>query len=156
MNVLCLPARDEADEIVARMLAQLLEARGFCAHAPSASALASEMVEMIDGQKADVVCISAMPPATVAHARYLCKLIEARYPDLHLLVGLWTLKSDRDRARARISHTGNVRVFTTLHDAQQEIEQIVQPLVFNRTPREAPAAKDQHADATPAALPHMA
>jgi ribosomal protein L12E/L44/L45/RPP1/RPP2 len=47
VNVLVLPAHDEADEIVGLMLAQLLDLHGYCAHAASTNALAGEMVEMV-------------------------------------------------------------------------------------------------------------
>ena len=68
VKVLCLPARDEADEIVALMLTQILEVRGFCTHSPTAAMLASEMVDLVESKKIDLICVSAMPPAAVAHA----------------------------------------------------------------------------------------
>src|SRR5205085_9830845 len=75
--ILCLPARSEADEIAATMLAQLLEAEGCRAKAVAVTSLAGEMVELVDQCTADVVCLSATPPAAVMHARYLCKRLRA-------------------------------------------------------------------------------
>src|SRR5258706_11256464 len=66
---LCLPARDEADEIVAMMLAQVLQQAGCEARYLPAAALASEMVEEVEGHKGGVSCISALPTSGVGHAR---------------------------------------------------------------------------------------
>ncbi len=79
--ILCLPAHDEADEIAGRMLAQLSAMRGCAVEAVSVMALASEMVDLVEQRKADVVCISAMPPAAATHARYLCKRLQGRFPE---------------------------------------------------------------------------
>ena len=100
--ILCLPARDEADEIAGTMLAQLSAMSGCVVEAVSVTSLASEMVELVEQRKADVVCISAMPPAAATHARYLCKRLQGRFPDAHLIVGLWNAKGDLTKMKERI------------------------------------------------------
>jgi len=142
VNVVCLPARDDADEIVASMLAHLLELRGYCAMTASVNSLASEMADMIDKQRTDVVGVSALPPAAVAHARYLCMRIHARFPEINLIVGLWTAKGDPAKARRRIACAETVAVVTTLAQAQHEIDQMAQPIILRQTnsSAEAPVA----------------
>jgi len=140
ITVLILPARAQADEIVAAMLAQLLEVRGYCTVAATSDVLAGEMVDMVEGKKADLVCVSAMPPAALAHARYLCKRLHAVHPDIKLVVGLWTLKTDINRARERIACSGDVQVTSTLHEAQEQIEQFARPLMVLET--QAAAGKE--------------
>lgn len=130
VSAICLPSHDEADEIVGLMLAQLLELRGYCAAHASVASLAAEMLEMIDSSRADVVCVSAMPPAAVTHARYLCKRVNGRYPDKKMVVGLWTYRGDMGKAKDRITCVGSVQVVTTLRDALQQIHQIAQPLLL--------------------------
>ncbi len=134
INVLCLPAKDEADEISCIMLAQLLEKHGYRATAVPAASLAAEMVEMVSEKKANLVCVSAMPPAAVAHARYLCKRLHARFPDLQMVVGLWTLRGDREKARQRITCVDSVRLCITLTEALDQIEQMVPSTVVAPTP----------------------
>lgn len=131
--VACLPAKDEADEIVANMLRHLLEFRGYCATVVSVTSLAAEMVELISKQPADIVCVSALPPSAVAHSRYLCKRIYARLPEIGLIVGLWTARGDLEKARRRIACAENVGLATTLAQAQHEIEQMAQPIIVRRT-----------------------
>lgn len=139
VNVLCLPARGGADEIAAMMLAHLLELRGYCATAVTPDSLASEMVELIEKRKADIVCVSAMPPAAVSHARYLCKRIHARFPQTVMVVGLWLVKGDLRKVKQRVSCAEPVPIVTTLEQAQHEIDQLAQPIIVRGANQAAPA-----------------
>lgn len=141
VNVLILPAHDEADEIVGLMLAQLLDLQGYCSHAASMTALAGEMVEMVVQKEADVVVVSAMPPAAVAHSRYLCKRIHLKYPDLRMVVGLWSFRGDLKKATDRITCVGSVAVFTQLTDALDQIHQQIQPLLIRSDATGHPAGR---------------
>ncbi|HEV3303324.1 MAG TPA: AI-2E family transporter, partial [Planctomycetaceae bacterium] len=127
--VLCLPARDEADEIAGRMLAQLLAEKGCVVEAVSVTALASEMVDLVEERKADVVCISAMPPTAAAHARYLCKRLQGRFPDAHLIVGLWNATGDLNKAKERVGCGPTTAVVATLAAAQEKIHGLLHPLL---------------------------
>ena len=132
--ILCLPARDEADEIAGMMLAQVLEMTGCLVQAVSVTALVSEMVDLVEQRKADVVCISAMPPAAATHARYLCKRLRGRFPEANLIVGLWNVKGDLNKAKERIGCGAATHVVGTLADAQEQIRLLIQPLLLR--PRE--------------------
>jgi hypothetical protein len=70
VNVRCIPAHDEADQIVGLMLAQVLKRRGFSVSVPNSALLASEMVASIDPEVTDIVIVSALPPKAALHARY--------------------------------------------------------------------------------------
>ena len=85
--VLCMPARDEADEIGALMLAQLLNATGIPAKSISAS-LASERLEEAAHREIRMVCISAVPPFGYLHARYLTKRLRAQFPGIKIIVAV--------------------------------------------------------------------
>jgi predicted PurR-regulated permease PerM/CheY-like chemotaxis protein len=125
--ILCVPARDEADEIAAMMLAQLLETSGCVVEAIAVTARASEMVDLVEQHQPAVVCISATPPAAVMHARYLCTRIRARMPKVNLVVGLWDTPGDLSKATKRIGCGANVQVVSTLADAQEQVRLLVQP-----------------------------
>jgi hypothetical protein len=66
LNVLCLPARNEADAILAVMLSQSLERKGLNAHAVPAGKT-SEMLSIVSELKPGMTCISA--PAIRSRAR---------------------------------------------------------------------------------------
>jgi hypothetical protein len=130
--VLCLPAHNEADEIVGLMLAQLLELKGQRAIAASQVSLASEMLELVQEHEAGAVCISALPPAALAHSRYLCKRLHTRFPQLPSVVGLWTSKADPKKSLERLTCDGPVHLVTSVGAAIAEIHQMVQPLLLQR------------------------
>jgi methanogenic corrinoid protein MtbC1 len=132
VNVVCLPAHDDADDIVAYMLQQLLELQGYCAFHQSVTKLASEMMEAVESHKADAVVVSAIPPGAVSYSRYLCKRLHARFPKLSMVVGLWTMKGNLEKAKERVTCEGSVRVVSTLGDAIDEVSQLVQPVLVRQ------------------------
>jgi CheY-like chemotaxis protein len=125
--ILSLPARSEADEITAQMLAQVLETRGCLVQAVSASSLAGEVVDLVEQRKPDVVCIAATPPAAVMHARHLARQVRESFPKVNLVVGLWDAQGDLTKSKERIG-CGAI-VVATLAEAQEQ----VRLLIFSRT-----------------------
>jgi hypothetical protein len=128
--ILCLPARTEADEITALMAAQVLETDDCAVEAVSVTSLANEMALLIERcATADVICVSATPPAAVMHARHLCKRLRSRFPKTPLVVGLWDAQGDLNKAKERIG-CGAI-VVITLADAQEQVRLLSEP----RSPR---------------------
>lgn len=131
VSVHCLPAHDEADQIVGSMLAQVLRRRGFKVTIPDTVSLASEMVSSIESQKTDVLVVSALPPKAALHSRYLTKLVTSKYPDLKVIVGLWT--NDK---KITIEFK-NIQYATTLDGLQDQIDQITPSLLLDKAPASA-------------------
>lgn len=127
VRVLCLPAHGEADELAAMMLAQIVDIRGCVVETVPAAAMgtASELVEYVGQSKAAVVCISAVPPAAVAHARRLRMRLRRRFPQLNLVVGLWSSPGDLNEAKERIGSDLRTQIVATLADAQAQIRRFV-------------------------------
>jgi len=123
-RVLCLPAKDEADQIAAQMLAQLLQRVHVDATSISVQALASEMVEEVAKHQAQVVCISVLPPLAVMHARYLCKRLRARFPALKIIVGLWGVHADAKKLRERLPSTCADHVTVSLAETVEQISKL--------------------------------
>jgi hypothetical protein len=112
-EVLCIPARTEADEIAAQMFAQVLNEQGYFAQTIKLQTLSNEMLDLAAKTPADVICISAMSPVAVMHARYLGKRLRARFPRAKLVVGLWELEGDVQKASERIACNAAVVVNLT-------------------------------------------
>ena len=129
ISVLILPAHDEADEIVGLMFAQVLEFNNYCAFAASQTALAGEMMELVESKDADVVCVSALPPSAVTHSRYLCKRLRQRYPEIKMLIGLWAFRGNIERAKQRIACDDHTLMDITLAGVLNQLEQITQPML---------------------------
>lgn len=131
INVLCLPAHDEADELAAMMLSHLLRDRGFHAEVAGAAVLTSEAPDLIEQKAAEIVVISALPPKAAPHARYLVKRLAARYHDLKSVVGLWTRTGGADKPSVSTFKSGVV--VTSLAEAQRRVDQFVPQIVIDRT-----------------------
>jgi predicted PurR-regulated permease PerM len=89
-EVLCIPARDEADEIAALMLEQLLSKRGISAKVLSCAGLLGECIQKVEQEKPGVVCVAAVPPFGYVHARYLCRRLRNRFPELKVVAAILT------------------------------------------------------------------
>jgi predicted PurR-regulated permease PerM len=121
LNILCLPARDEADELVATMLAQVLERAGHRAQCIPVDA-AAEMLAQIRAAHPDVVCISALPPFAVPHVRSLYAKLRAQEPNLRILVGLWHFSGDPSKISRRLGLAGGSQTFSTLGEFLAELK----------------------------------
>ena len=111
--VVCLPARDEADEIVGMMLAQLLVRAGYQSQAIPIGTT-SEMLAQLKESRPDIVCISALPPFALLHARELYRKIRAQMPNVKIIIGMWKFAGDPIKAATRLHIDGNDKLALTL------------------------------------------
>jgi predicted PurR-regulated permease PerM len=116
-RLLCIPANDEADEITAAMLAQLLEQTGHPAISFSLDASAQQTVGLMNPAENDTICISALPPFAFARARSLSREIQMRYPRARVIIGVWGFTGDTERAMQRFQPSRPDKLVTSLADA---------------------------------------
>jgi predicted PurR-regulated permease PerM len=131
LNILCVPARDEADEIVGTMLAQLLQRAGHQAECLEVGS-AEHMLAQIPKQKPDLVCISALPPFAIPAVRALYGRMHGQNPDQKIIVGLWHFSGDSTKLARCLALRDDSRAFTTLaeviHEAQEMSAMPAQPV----------------------------
>lgn len=120
VQVVCVPARDAADEIAGKMLAQLLEKNGLRAACVPLQRSA-EMISRVVLARPEVVCISALPPFALAHARALYNKLRAQSPDLKIFVGLWNYPGDIERIAARLQLGEGARMAVSLSEVVNEL-----------------------------------
>lgn len=131
LRVVCLPARDNADELVGTMLAHLLRLSGSNAvHLPIGTV--QEMLEQVSRQDFRVACVSALPPFAVGQARSLCKRLRARFPHLQIVVGLWNFAGGVPKAQERIGASISDAVVTTLAEASIQIRRLTQSALLEK------------------------
>lgn len=130
--VLCLPARDTADELAGRMFTQLLQTMGYTALAGSVESLASERLDQVETSGAKVVCVSAMPPSAARHARYLCKLLSARFGTLPQIVCLWDSRETAEKLERRVGCEAHQALVTNFADGLEQVRRVVQPMIFTQ------------------------
>jgi hypothetical protein len=61
-----------------------------------------------------ILCIAALPPGGLAHARYLCKRLRESSPQLQILVGRWGGKRNSKLEREQLEQAGASFVTTSL------------------------------------------
>lgn len=117
VTVLCVPAKDQADELAALMLAGLLRREGLRVEVTSSEMLTGGHAHTIEKLKSGLVCVSAVPPLALLHARYMCMRLRSQYPDLKLVVGLWQSRTDLEKLKAKLPVSLVEHTVLTLADA---------------------------------------
>ena len=121
--VLCVAAEDQADSIVATLLASVLIHRGISARVITLERLEEEIeTGMTAGLQA--VVVSAVPPDAIPPARAAVKRIRAQAEGLVVIVGLWGLERDLDRAGQRLEPVGASLLETRVAACVEEIERL--------------------------------
>jgi hypothetical protein len=133
IDVLCIPARDEADDVVGTLLAQLLRRNGHRAQSIPIGTTA-EMLSQVAELNPGVVCISALPPFAVNHARALYAKLRMQSPGLYVALCLWHFEGDVQKATNRLKLRKGHGFFTTLPQVLQSITFREDKIVSGATP----------------------
>ncbi len=126
-RILCVPVRDEADDIAGIMLAQLLQAAGFDAKAIPLEQ-DSRIGAIARAERPDIVFLSGLPPFARARSRRVYKTVRSRYPHLRIMIGLWNYRDDRVQAAQQISRGEVSEAATTLEQAVTQVQAAVAEL----------------------------
>lgn len=126
-RILCVPARDEADELAGVMLAQLLQTAGF-----EATAIPVERDSQVSAAAAteqpDVVFLSGLPPFARARSRRVYHNLRSRYPNLRIMIGLWNYRDDHVQAAQQISRGEVSEAATSLAQAVNQVQAVLAEL----------------------------
>lgn len=135
--VLACPAHHEAEELTLAMLRHLLQADGYATEVTSTKALPSDVVERIQKEHSSVVFVAVLPPGGLAQARYLCKQLRKRFPDLWIVVGYWGGHGHFDDILVRLRSAGASYVTTSLAQSRGQILSLVQASMLHQSTDEA-------------------
>ncbi len=124
--VLCIPAKDEADELAALMLEQLLAKKGIHARALSVKTLPREISRQIRKDQIQAICISAIPPFAVTSARLICRRLKLEFPNLKIVVGVWSLSAQPTDVSNRLGSSCPDALVTRLSEAVNRLESMLQ------------------------------
>jgi len=116
-RVLCVPANDEADEIAATMLGQLLEQAGCPAVSLPLDPSLQHLAAIVEPAQGDVFCISALPPFAFARARTLSRLLQVRFPRNKMYIGVWGFTGEIEQALHRFQPKRPEKLLTSLAEA---------------------------------------
>jgi predicted PurR-regulated permease PerM len=124
-KIIVVPVRDNADEIIGIMLAQLLQRTGYSARTISIGTVENMLSETFKSEP-DLVCLSALPPYAISHARNLYRRLHMQDPDLKIVIGLWNYREDPVRAAQEISGGETAQVSTSLAQITLQVNSSLQ------------------------------
>ena len=130
IRILACPARDRADRLALDMLRQLLDPETWELEITALETLTGELVEHVAGEHSPIIIIGALPPGGLAHARYFCKRLRARSPDLKIVVGRWGLKDNVEINRLQLQDAGADRMVTNLLETRKQLDDWAPALAF--------------------------
>ena len=120
-RVLCLPASAYRDELAGEMLAQLLRNQGFEAENLPARLKDEELIDRTVEIQPECICVSVLPPTSIAEARHLSAAIHERLGSVTILVGAWSDRFDAEKLRERLRATHVSDVAVSLADAVKRV-----------------------------------
>ena len=108
-SVLCVPGIGELDEVLALVIAQLVERRGIGARAEEAEALSMSRVFSLETKEAKLICLCYIETVTPAQIRYSVRKLRRKAPHAHILISLMEETEDIDEATPHVSYaTGSL------------------------------------------------
>ena len=147
-KIICLPAKDAADELACQILAQLLPSGKVQVMLLGISS--NDLAKAISAARPTVVCISGVPPQATRHVAVRCRHLRKLFPDLTIMAAVWS-DADLTSVRSRIPVSDANHVVCTLKQAIEYIASVENPI---STPADSPAkpADDQAAEERMSAL----
>jgi predicted PurR-regulated permease PerM len=125
LRVLACPARDQADRLALEMLRQLLDTAKWVVEVTAVDTMTADLVTQVAEQTPALVCIGALPPGGLAHTRYLCKKLRARFPEVKIVVGRWGLTGGVEANREQLQDAGADLIATTLLETRSQLNSLL-------------------------------
>jgi len=123
LSILCVPARDEADELAGLMLAQVLGQAGYPVQV-GAAGFVKDMLAMVAQEKPDVFFVSAVPPFAIGHARSICRRARQKAPGAKAVIGLWGSDVDMAVLRERLGPGCSDYIVSSLSQAVSQLSRL--------------------------------
>lgn len=122
-KVLCLPARTIRDELGVDILTQLLVRESFIADQTKKLNL-SDIFELVEKKKPDVVCIVVVAPFVLSHTRYLCTNLRQRIPQLPIVIGLLGISQVAPEIVDKLNSAGATKIVFSLSQAVETLDEM--------------------------------
>src|SRR6516164_935333 len=142
-RVLCLPASAYRDELAGEMLAQLLRNQGFEAENLPARLKDDELIDRTVEVQPECICVSVLPPTSIAQARHLASGIRERLGRVTILIGVWSVRFDAEKLRERLRGVHVSDVAVSLADAVQRIYKTAAAITDAMLPAPTPVNEEE-------------
>ena len=142
-RVLCLPASAYRDELGGEMLAQLLRNQRFEAENLPARLKPEELIDRTVEFQSECICVSVLPPTSIAQARHLCWAIRERLGSVRILIGVWSARFDAEKLRERLRGAHVADVAVSLAEAVQRIHKMTSAITDAMLPAPTPPNEEE-------------
>ncbi len=126
-HIVGVPARTLGDQVALEMLSQLFDPFTCEIEQLSTATLVSEVLMAVEKGSPDLICITALPPGGFTQARYLCKRLRTRFPEVRIVVVRPGIPADTDKSSQRLTEAGADTVATSLTEARTQATQLLLP-----------------------------
>ena len=123
IRIVCVPARDEADELLGMMFSQILRQAGYTATYLTIGTV-EDMLQHVGRGGFQIACVSALPPFAVGQARSLCKRLRTKFPELKIMIGLWDFAGGVLKAQDRVGSNCGHGVATSLSEGLLQVQRL--------------------------------
>jgi predicted PurR-regulated permease PerM len=134
VDVLGCPAHHRSEELVIEMLAGILKPLGCNVAEASTRLLPSDIESWIERDKPSILFIAALPPGGIVQARYLCRRLRRKFPELRIVVGYWGRARNFDALLIRLRAAGANYVTTSLLQTRSQIAALLNLSPTTSTP----------------------
>lgn len=124
--VVCIGGKSEIDTLAGQMLSHALALEGVSASSRPAASVNANYIANLDLGGADVVCLSYFAPAPASSARYACRRLRARFPNLKIVMAFWNA-SPEVLTDSFLETLKADAVVTSMDEAVRRIHRIVNP-----------------------------
>ncbi len=142
-RVLCIPAGAYRDELAGEMLAQLLRNQGFEAENLPARLKHEELIDRTVEVQPKCICVSVVPPTSIAQARHLASAIRERLKNVTILVGVWSARFDAEKLRERLRGAQVSDVAISLADTVQRVYKMTAAITDAMAPAPTPPNEEE-------------
>jgi predicted PurR-regulated permease PerM len=132
-RAMCVPVRDQADELAAMMLGHVLSVEGCMVEVGSLDLLASEAVQRIEEYQCHAAVLAALPPVESGSVRYLCKRLRRHDAELPVIVAFLGGEGQK-KAHRRFLDSGATTVATSLPEVLVAVRQASARAAQSRAP----------------------
>ena len=132
LRILACPARDQADRLALEMLRQMLDPAKWVVEIAAVETMTADLVAQVAEHAPALVCIGALPPGGLAHTRYLCKKLRARFPEIKIVVGRWGLTDSVEANREQLQDAGADLTATTILETRSQVTSLLSILAIGQ------------------------
>lgn len=142
-KIVCIPARDFADEITARLLMHAIS-QGGIVRVLSSDLSTPDLLDLVAFERAHVVCVVGTPPQAIRPLRLRCHQLRSHFPDLVIVACMLSSDCELSNIRSRIPMEDAQHVACSLQQAKEYLVSLSLP---------AAAAVQREASSTPTSTP---